>query len=69
MKVRANGCDREIFSREPLRRQESKFVAKGNYAPGEGGRICFRLGMYRGSKKGESIRKDVRRFVSGVVAR
>ncbi|HEX5790099.1 MAG TPA: hypothetical protein VFY13_03050 [Luteolibacter sp.] len=69
IKVRANGRDYEVFSREPLGGQEWKFVTKGNYVPAEGGKISFRWGMYCGSKKGESIRKDALLFVSGVVVR
>ncbi len=69
IKVRANGKDYEVFSREPLGNAEWKFVTQGTYVPAEGGKISFRWGMYCGSKKGESIKKDALLFVSGVVLR
>lgn len=69
LKVRANGKDYEVFTREPLGNPEWKYVTKGTYVPAEGGRISFRWGMYCGSKKGESVKRDGLLFVSGVVVR
>jgi hypothetical protein len=69
IKVRANGTDYEVYQKAPLDEGPWKLVTKGSFTPAKENKISFRWGMYCGSKKGESIRKDALLFVTGVTIR
>lgn len=69
LKVRANGGDYEVYQKAPLDPGPWKLVTKGTYPKGKDGKISFRWGMYCGSKKGRSIRKDALLFVTGATIR
>lgn len=69
IKVRANGKDYEVYQKDPLDAGPWKLVTKGTGPEAEDNKIQFRWGMYCGSKKGFSVRKDAMIFVTGVTIR
>ena len=69
IKVRANGTDFEVYQKPPLDDGPWKLVTKGTGPKAEDNKIQFRWGMYCGSKKGESTRKDALLFVTNVSIR
>ena len=68
IKVRANGHQYEVFMKAPLE-PEWKPVTHGSFLKAKNNKISFRWGMYCGSKKGETIRKDALMLVNNVVIR
>jgi hypothetical protein len=69
IKVRANGVDYEVYQKDPLGDGPWKLVTKGSHTKAPENRISFRWGMYCGSKKGQSIKKDAMLFVTGATIR
>lgn len=66
IKVRADGEKFEVYQKDPPDLESWKLVTCGTGPKAENNKIQFRWGMYCGSKKGLSVRKDAMLFVTGV---